>query len=399
MTAETAIFTPMAGLVALQFLLYAVGWVMLSGLLRSERAATLHWGGFMLLLGLGFVLASLRTEPRTWLAYVGSDVLIVLGFAVLCRGTGLFWRSAPRDAEQGLVVAAAVAGLLWAGPGPEGGALRVLMTYGGASVLVLRSIAVDTRRSVAEFGRVAAHVIAFPGYLLVAGFAVRVVQQLLAQSQGLELHRLSTSEMRHLFAYMAGAAFFNFSFMAVVTSRLVRRLREQTRQDPLTGLPNRRALERDLDREWQALARQGRRFAVLALDLDHFKRVNDQHGHLAGDTVLEQTADRLCSAVRSRDTVARTGGEEFVVLVPDTDQAGAEAAAQRLLDCVRLEPFDLAGDGPAAAAAQRLVLTVSIGVALAGPTDGAPQDVVRRADEALYQAKAQGRNRAVLAAG
>lgn len=163
-------------------------------------------------------------------------------------------------------------------------------------------------------------------------------------------------------------------------------LDRQARSDPLTGVLNRRGLEERL-RLAVAAARRGHRpLAVAMLDADYFKRVNDQFGHEIGDAVLRRLADTLKSRLRTSDAVARLGGEEFIAVLPDTDQAGALALAESLRAAVEAHVDPLYGS-----------ITVSIGVAVGlGPeTDGAV--LLRCADEALYRAKAGGRNRVCAA--
>jgi diguanylate cyclase (GGDEF)-like protein len=121
------------------------------------------------------------------------------------------------------------------------------------------------------------------------------------------------------------------------------------------------------------------------LDLDHFKKVNDTLGHPRGDAVLVELAARLRAEVREVDTVARYGGEELVVILPETDEAGAAQAAERICDAVRRTPFGGPGEAPVA-------VTVSVGAAVI-PAHGADaEDLLRRADEALYEAKRTGRD-------
>lgn len=173
---------------------------------------------------------------------------------------------------------------------------------------------------------------------------------------------------------------------AFVLTTLVRQRRailawqHASHTDPLTALPNRRALEAFLD------AHQGVEGVVLAADLDHFKRVNDEHGHAAGDRVLEELSRRLRAQVRGDDLVVRAGGEEFLLLLP---RAGPEVAAricEAILLAVRGRPFELEGGS--------LSLTVSIGAAV-GPLE---EPLLVRADEALYAVKRAGRDAYRLAA-
>jgi diguanylate cyclase len=153
-------------------------------------------------------------------------------------------------------------------------------------------------------------------------------------------------------------------------------------QDPLTGLGNRRALLRCLERH------AGRQVAVLALDLDHFKRVNDVYGHVAGDQALQELAGRLLAAVRSGDCVARSGGEEFLVVLPGETAAGARLVAERIVEKMREQAFCVGSRG------EYVQLTASIGLA----AGAAGLTLVEEADRALYRAKAAGRDRIELAA-
>jgi diguanylate cyclase (GGDEF)-like protein len=147
------------------------------------------------------------------------------------------------------------------------------------------------------------------------------------------------------------------------------------RTDPLTATANRRALEEALAAQVALRARYRSVFSLVLLDLDHFKRVNDERGHLTGDRVLQQVARALEAAVRETDLVARYGGEEFVVLMPQTDLANASRLAQRLRRAI----------------ARATQLTVSGGVAMIGTVETA-EELLQRADAALYQAKAAGRD-------
>jgi diguanylate cyclase (GGDEF)-like protein/PAS domain S-box-containing protein len=161
------------------------------------------------------------------------------------------------------------------------------------------------------------------------------------------------------------------------------RIQRLAHYDVLTGLPNRALLE---DRAQQALVasrRQGLPLAVMFLDLDHFKAVNDSLGHRVGDAVLMELAQRLRSVVRAHDTVSRLGGDEFVLLLPQTDAAGAAEVARKVLAVAQV-PFQVE--------AHELTVTPSIGIALA-PRDGDDLDALSRAaDTAMYRAKSEGRN-------
>ena len=167
-------------------------------------------------------------------------------------------------------------------------------------------------------------------------------------------------------------------------------LRAQSQRDPLTGLANRRGLHdaatsRGVDVQFNG--------ALLMVDIDHFKHVNDGHGHAAGDSVLVEVSRRLSGVVRGDDVLARWGGEEFLIYMPGVDASQAQALAQRVLQAVGGQPVDLPTAG------QRLPVTVSVGYG-AFPLPGARlplslERAINLADMALYTAKSQGRNRAI----
>jgi len=164
------------------------------------------------------------------------------------------------------------------------------------------------------------------------------------------------------------------------------RLEALSRTDPLTQLLNRRALHNQLAAEVERVRRYNAPLSVLMLDVDGFKGVNDTYGHLAGDQVLIELAVVLGRAARSVDTVARYGGDEFVIAVPETGEAGAIAFAERLRDKIESHAFDIGKEVP-------LSLTVSIGVAgFPEPKVETAEDILDCADRALYRAKAAGRN-------
>jgi len=156
--------------------------------------------------------------------------------------------------------------------------------------------------------------------------------------------------------------------------------------DPLTGLWNFRYLSMSLAREIERSTRFDRPLAVLMLDLDHFKLVNDEHGHARGDSVLRELAHRVQEQIREVDTFARYGGEEFVVVLPETTVEGAAQLAERICQAVRREPFLAEGEPP-------LDITVSVGGAAFPEQGSTPATLMRSADRALYVAKGGGRDR------
>jgi len=170
-----------------------------------------------------------------------------------------------------------------------------------------------------------------------------------------------------------------------------RRLSDEAKTDPLTGAGNRRLFLARLDSEMARARRYGSALSLLMVDLDHFKAINDRYGHRWGDQTLVRAAAAIQSVLRGADLLGRYGGEEFIVLLPETDQEEALMAAERIHGAIRELAIDT-GQGI-------ISVRISIGVASLKPEDGDAQGLIHRADQALYAAKGQGRDRTVLHGG
>lgn len=165
---------------------------------------------------------------------------------------------------------------------------------------------------------------------------------------------------------------------------LSRSLELAGRIDPMTGLANRRDIMEKLEREFSRAGRHGRTFSVILVDLDNFKRVNDEHGYNAGDDVLVEVARVMMSCIRSEDICARWGGEEFLFLLTETDIAGAESVARKIHESILMTEFK----------AQKPGIRITASLGLCEYSQGqAVFECVSRADQALQQAKQGGRNR------
>ena len=168
-------------------------------------------------------------------------------------------------------------------------------------------------------------------------------------------------------------------------------LREIATTDSLTGAQTRRSFDLDVKREMDRAKRYNRPAAFVSFDVDHFKTVNDTYGHAAGDAVLQSLASTCKAKLRSVDLFARLGGEEFVILLPETDRAGAMNAAEKLREII--------ADTPIIFDDQQITITASFGVTVADSEGGSVQSILMRADEAMYQAKTGGRNKTVFLGG
>jgi diguanylate cyclase (GGDEF)-like protein len=177
--------------------------------------------------------------------------------------------------------------------------------------------------------------------------------------------------------------------IAIETGRLFQEVHRLAITDELTGLFNHRHFYSQLEQELRRTRRYGHPLSLIMLDVDLFKQYNDLHGHLAGDEALRLIAARLKKSTRSADIVARYGGDEFGIILPETEPRQAWVQAERVRSVMERDPFgQLTPDGNR--------LTMSLGVACLGPDMGTAEDLVRAADQALYCAKAAGGNQTAV---
>jgi two-component system, cell cycle response regulator len=185
-----------------------------------------------------------------------------------------------------------------------------------------------------------------------------------------------------------GAAIFKFLSGAGVEASYYEEIYRMTIIDGLTGAHNKRYFLEFLERETARCARHKRPLSLLMFDIDHFKKINDTHGHLTGDYVLKEMSRRLLARIRREELLARYGGEEFAAVLPETDHDGAMTFAEQIRKLVGDDPFEYEGD--------KFPVTISVGVST---YDGAEEidvnNFIRLADDNLYRAKREGRNRII----
>jgi diguanylate cyclase (GGDEF)-like protein len=310
---------------------------------------------------------SATLDPAVWLREVLPLVTRVLpGDAVALWMFG----------EGGTVLqrAAVLGSTMPATPIPRGGGIVGLVAATGQALLV-SDLAAESRVEPAEL-------LTGPGgtYLAVPcrSPAGSMVALLTAQSATPHDFPLATLDLAQAIGGHLAAAWENV--------QLYQRTREMATRDELTGLWNRRHLAEQLDQEIQRARRYGHPFAVVLVDIDDFKLYNDTHGHLAGDELLRQLAGLLLRTTRRADVVARIGGEEFVIVLPESDTPGAAALAEKVRDAVAAAPF------PGRESQPEGRLTVTLGFACF-PDDGQdPVVLLELADRALYLGKHDGGN-------
>lgn len=175
------------------------------------------------------------------------------------------------------------------------------------------------------------------------------------------------------------------------TTKALHDARQQAATDPLTGLANRGAFDRALAEGMQSARRLRRPFSLVVVDIDHFKNVNDSHGHPVGDVVIKAVAERMRQELRDQDTVARYGGEEFALLLEGAPEGIAFSVADRIRERVATNPIQIPPEESADGQPFEVQITLSAGLSLFRETDS-PEAFIKRADQALYRAKRGGRN-------
>ncbi|EKF43799.1 diguanylate cyclase [Nitratireductor indicus C115] len=215
---------------------------------------------------------------------------------------------------------------------------------------------------------------------------------LLALSAGYLPNTVDASNEQALISIRLGVSLIALApiMLASVMSRqaeLLERLRHLAAHDPLSGLFNRRAFRSEAEMRLKAVRREEKPVALLMLDIDHFKSINDSHGHAAGDAVISIVAERAAAFLRPTDVIGRIGGEEFAILLPHCTRSEALAVAERIRRAIADEPVPAYPDGA-------LDITISVGLAAAGSTNADLDAMLLEADGALYAAKKLGRNRA-----
>jgi diguanylate cyclase (GGDEF)-like protein len=272
----------------------------------------------------------------------------------------------------------------WLGLAPANAALRV-----SVNSAVLVAIAVAIAIDLYHYGRDVVRrrhtwLLVMPLVAAAAGFSIAGVSALRdPESVAREMVADSAFNIASAIGYMAIALTFHAMLIGLVVGRIVTDLRYRSRHDGLTGLLNRRAMEETLLAQMQRSRRTGEPFAVLMLDLDHFKTINDRHGHAVGDRALKHTAAALKAELREVDAVGRFGGEEFLVLMPGATVETALPVAERLRSALVTAPE---------AEGATLRLSASIGIAQWRESEEETSRLLMRADAALYQAKLRGRN-------
>ncbi len=376
-------------IIAAQMGVFTIAWLVVGGLKLAPRLSTASIV-CNACLSVAMALIGARGWLPPWLGLVAANVLVVLAVVMMRRGISQFLNVRTSKVEDLFILALSALGLV-VSLGDQQGSLRIVASQLPTVYLLLHTAWVTRRHLDAEFGSRAATLCAMPmialGMLQLARF---MGTMLYPQFFVARVDEATTTNVIYTLAIMVSGLCINMAVLTMVILRVVRRLDHLTRLDSMTGLLNRRAIEDALVHTVsQVRRRAGAQFSLLAIDVDHFKRINDAHGHPVGDAALVALAQTLRESSRTGDLMARVGGEEFWVLLPNTDATGALKLAERIRMDVAERPLEAGG--------QKVPMTVSIGVAIFEDQFESPQQLFARADKALYEAKAAGRNRCELA--
>lgn len=355
-------------------------------LIHRDMRGIGFWAAGALLVALGVLGAFLRSDALPSSALAVANVLIVAGLIATWWGVDAFFGRRP-GYRLGLVILAITAVGVFYFIATENSRSRVIFLLGifvlmaGLRIYsLLREVAPGTRFSQLLTSTTLGAQAIYYLVLATAVFSLPPVEKPLAQLPFFGWIFL----IPMLLSIMVV-----FGIVLLVNQTIATRLKESARRDVLTEALTRRAMEEMAADELARSRRHGLPLSLLLLDIDHFKLVNDQYGHAAGDAALRQFAVAVRHCLRREDVFGRLGGEEFCALLPSTAVGGATLLAERIRQSVANLAVEAGGN--------RLSLKVSIGVASLGDHGGSWDELVNQADRAMYAAKRAGRNRIVIA--
>lgn len=369
-------------LVAVQFFVHALGWAMATQLTRRWHSAEAQFAVHWLLLSAGLMLYVPPWRSGSMPRNLG-DLLIVAAMVMQYRGMSLYWGRPVRWRGAVALLAATALVVAYSLDQPNGHGLRVSAVCFGVGLALLATAWIIWRMGRATTP-LFAPVLAGCYSVMALALLLRAVQALMvAPGTKISIDAPGHSNLPLAILVMFIGGLLNLAQIRLALGSVLHHLRTQALTDALTGAVNRRGLVQELAIVHQRAHQQTQGYAVLMVDVDHFKTINDRFGHDEGDRVLKRVASSLSEGVRHGDVVARWGGEEFCVLLPNMQLAEARTLAERLLARIAAS-----GNPP---------VTVSIGLALVALQLEDGESVIRRADAALYRAKQAGRNRVELA--
>jgi diguanylate cyclase (GGDEF)-like protein len=350
------------------------------GKLRDGMA---YWAAGLACNAAGYVLFALRGQVSDLLSIVLANVLVACVFALFTEGVFQFQKRRPRRWLVWLpvVVTALLFGALIPWQAARVVAGTIIFSAQSAAIMVSLLQRHKTTVGVGQYFMVA-------GFLMmIIAFAFQGVGTLLRKD---EVTSIMTPHFVQTVIFLVATisvVVVSLGLVVMIKDRADELNRNLAMRDELTGLINRRSLLESLAQHLSAAKRHGQPLSLLMVDIDFFKRVNDTYGHLSGDKVLKTMASSIVQRTRAQDVPGRLGGEEFLVILPNSTEQGAWQLAENLRQGVEATAFQAVSGEP-------IAITVSIGLcALSQLPDPQCDDLIAASDQALYRAKAAGRNR------
>ncbi|MCC2616555.1 GGDEF domain-containing protein [Aestuariibacter halophilus] len=366
----------------------SASWLMLVYLRIARRASLLFFSANLLFI-VSCMLMAARFGRSGFLIWNLADIITLVGFSLFSLGVRTLYHQPLRLYHYGLL-AMTVLLVYPVIPGQLSSAYWFALTFSVFSsalfYFIARDIVAANRKRV---GLVRSLLLGWPFVLAIGLNGIRVITQLSNVRPVYFTHNDEIFGVSILWFFIAAAVFFNIALVGQVLWRMIQRIQYQADYDGLTDLLNYRAFQRQLALVDADAKRRAQDFSVLVIDLDNFKQINDSYGHLVGDEALKHCVQTMAMATRQQDCLARTGGEEFSLLMPDTNLASAHQVAERMRRLVEENPLRYQG--------KRVPLTVSIGVASRALSP--LEHLIDCADNAMYDAKHGGKNQVCVARG
>lgn len=359
----------------------------------SARSAFRWWLLALLFYPIGQVFFSLRDILPPWPAVPLANTLLAVAMACMAIGLRAFYDLPERRlALLGLAALVGI-GAAWFTLARPDLQLQIMLRETSLALLLSSAAYPVFRRGgpVGKVPRMTAALFVIAALILV----LRAAHEFFWPTAWAEVMSPTVMNMLCLGVVVMLPLLATIGFLLMCAERGQTELERTARVDYLTGVFNRRAIEELAARAISGARRHGVSLAIMILDLDHFKRINDSHGHEAGDNALIETVRRMREIMRAEDLIGRLGGEEFVALMPDVDLNSAQAAAERLRRNFAEHPMFISTGSERI----QITVTISIGVTALEPGDRLFSHLLRRADRAMYAAKAAGRNLVMVDAG
>lgn len=363
----------------------AVAWGLIAQPLKIATLASMRFSLANICVLIGIILNAQRTESNSYLYWFCADITILLGFIMLRWGTQYLFRL-QHSTRFDLTILAITAALMLMVPPNYHSEPILAMLFSANAALSFVMLTRDNYSAIRkDTGNKVAAAMVMPLIAMVAIFTIRFFIALFSPNEAQIFIAMYTSEaVPVLWFYVFLALLINIVMIGNAMTRLVSKIRILAEKDQLTGLWNRRAMQKRLTTIHQRWHKNNEPYSVILLDLDHFKQINDQYGHDVGDLALLTAARLFSTVLRQHDVLCRHGGEEFLVLLPATNAPAARIVADKLHRVLRENPISWQE--------QKVQLCASVGYATIY-RGCQPDKLLIEADHAMYRAKSEGRDR------